>query len=88
MSSLEPRPGHVVELPELPACDICKVEPAAWDTPLRGYTAWAYQCEGCNELLGANDGQTGVGIGQRLVARQEPTRRGELARKAAREVGD
>jgi hypothetical protein len=72
VSSLEPRPGHVVELEELPTCNLCRVESATWDARTKYGSSWAYLCEACNELHAAEPGVTGVGTGQRLVARPKP----------------
>jgi len=67
---LTPLPGHVVELPKLPSCDICGKNAAGWDGPTaRG--SWAYMCSECEPTWHAYPGQTGVGIGQRLVVRQK-----------------
>lgn len=64
---LHPTPGHVVELDELPACDMCGAV-AVWDAPTT-MGPWAYMCRRCAAELALHYPKTGVGIGQRLVAR-------------------
>jgi hypothetical protein len=67
-AELEPRPGHVVAVSELPDCDFCGA-PAAWDCPTR-FGPWANLCDSCNQAAAVQPGVTGVGIGQRLVVRE------------------
>ena len=65
-SDLTPRPGHVVEIPAPGySCDFCG-DPATWDGPTV-YGPWANMCDTCEPIRHAHPGQTGVGIGQRLV---------------------
>lgn len=63
---LKPRPGHVVVVSEIPTCDMCGQCEADWDAPTI-YGAWANLCDRCNHLYARYPGQTGVGIGQRLI---------------------
>jgi hypothetical protein len=61
------KPGHVVEVSALPACDFCGA-PATWDIPTyRG--PWANACDECEPAWHARPGATGVGVGQRLIVR-------------------
>jgi hypothetical protein len=63
---LTPRRGHVVVVPVLPACDFCG-SPASWDIPTIAGGSWANACEVCEPFWHSAPGQTGVGVGQRLV---------------------
>jgi hypothetical protein len=69
-AELEPRPGHVVAMPELPQCNLCHAAPATWDARTKYGSSWAYLCDPCNALHAAEPGVTGVGVGQRLVVRE------------------
>lgn len=66
---LTPRPGHVVEMAEMPVCNFCG-STAAWDAPTI-YGPWAYLCDECEQRYRHHPGMTGVGIGQRLIPREE-----------------
>lgn len=75
IDTTRPKPGHVVALPSLPACDICKeFTPARWDGPtVMG--AWAYMCQKHAKMYHVGKGeQTGVGIGQYLIEEAEVVR--------------
>jgi hypothetical protein len=62
------KPGHVVEVSDLPSCDFCGGE-ATWDIPT--YVGpWANACDECEPHWHTRPGVTGVGIGQRLITRQ------------------
>jgi hypothetical protein len=64
----KPKPGHVVEVATLPACDFCgDGTPAAYDFRT-GFGGWANGCE-AHWLAYRADPSTGVGNGQRLIAR-------------------
>jgi hypothetical protein len=67
-ANLTARPGHVVEIPA-PGyrCDFCGA-PATWDIPTV-YGPWANACEECEPRYHTAPGQTGVGVGQRLIVR-------------------
>ena len=64
---LIPRPGHVVEMTSIPACDICG-RPATWDAPTKD-GPWAWLCDTHERRLHVYPGRTGMGIGQRLIPR-------------------
>lgn len=70
MSSLEPRPGHVVAMDVIPTCDICQRKPAVFDARTAHGSSWAYMCTPCAQEHAAQPLVTGVGIGQRLVERE------------------
>lgn len=65
---LTPRHGHVVEIDSARPCDFCG-RPATWDIPTR-MGPWAYACDECESTFHTQPGQTGVGVGQRLVVRK------------------
>ena len=66
---LIPRKGHVVAMITIPPCDICG-QPATWDVPTV-HGPWAYLCDEHAQALHVWPGATGVGLGQRIVAREE-----------------
>lgn len=70
MEDLTPRPGHVVAVDEIPDCDYCGQCEADWDVPTV-YGPWANLCDRCAFTIARHPGKTGVGIGQRLVLREE-----------------
>lgn len=56
--------SDTVKVSAIPACDVCRAKPAAYDGKTVG-GPWAYMCEGCWQRIGV--GQLGTGYGQRLV---------------------
>jgi hypothetical protein len=70
-AKLAPKPGHVVAIPA-PGyrCDFCGA-PATWDIPTSGGARWANACDACEPRWHSYPGQTGVGVGQRLILREE-----------------
>jgi len=54
---------HEVAVSELPMCDICKKQVAAYDAKMKA-GPWAYMCESC---FGSHGISTGLGLGQRLI---------------------
>ena len=83
--------GTVAYVPQLPPCDICKMNDggktadnelalAAYDSRLNVGGQWAYMCSIHYTLYGL--GELGIGKGQRLVVRDE-TRDAAIARHPA-----
>ena len=64
---LVPKRGHVVMIAMPYRCDFCGA-PATWDAPtLLG--PWANMCDEHEAQYHVAPGQTGVGIGQRLIVK-------------------
>lgn len=64
----ERRPFLVVEIEHLPGCDLCGAGRARYDAKTK-QGPWGYLCGPCFETHGL--GSLGVGVGQRLIEREE-----------------
>ena len=61
-----------IYMKELPMCDLCEVEVAAYDAPLAGQgSPWAYHCEKCASAV------TRLIDGTRLVEGTNPVERSD-----------
>lgn len=82
-----------VKLAKIPKCDICKKNPAKYDTPING-GSWGYVCEACGADVGVSpigsilkeQGEQGTENKGKKVYGKEMTSISDLLMDADREI--